>query len=43
VGGGARFGVGWTLNSGNPAAWLLIAGTVAAWAGLAVLAAAVGM
>ncbi len=26
---GARFGVGWTLNVGNPAAWLIIAGIVA--------------
>jgi uncharacterized membrane protein len=40
---GARFGVGWALNFGNPAAWLLIAGTFAAWAGLAVLGAAAGM
>jgi uncharacterized membrane protein len=40
---GARFGVGWALNFGNPVAWLLIAGTFAAWAGLAVLGAAAGM
>jgi uncharacterized membrane protein len=40
---GARFGVGWTLNYGNPVAWLLIAGTVAAWAGLAVIGAAAGI
>jgi uncharacterized membrane protein len=40
---GARFGVGWAPNFGNPAAWLLIAGTAAAWAGLAVLGAAAGM
>ena len=40
---GARFGVGWMLNYGNPVAWLLIAGTFAAWAGLAVLGAAAGM
>ena len=40
---GARFGVGWTLNFGNPVAWLLIAGFVAWWAGLAVLGAAAGM
>jgi uncharacterized membrane protein len=40
---GARFGVGWTLNFGNPVAWLLIAGFVAWWAGLAVLGAAEGM
>jgi uncharacterized membrane protein len=40
---GARFGVGWMLNFGNPAAWLIIAGTVAWWAGLALLGAAAGM
>jgi uncharacterized membrane protein len=40
---GARFGVGWAPNFGNPAAWLLVVGTVAAWAGLAVLGAAAGM
>jgi uncharacterized membrane protein len=40
---GARFGVGWALNFGKPAAWLLIAGFVAWWAGLAVLGAAAGM
>jgi uncharacterized membrane protein len=40
---GARFGVGWMLNFGNPAAWLIIAGIVAWWAGLAVLGAAAGM
>jgi uncharacterized membrane protein len=40
---GARFGAGWTLNFGNPAAWLIIAGIVAAWAGLAVIGAAAGM
>ena len=40
---GARFGVGWMLNYGNPVAWLLIAGTFAAWAGLAMLGAAAGM
>jgi uncharacterized membrane protein len=39
----ARFGVGWTLNFGNPRAWLIIAGTVAAWSGLAALGAAAGM
>jgi uncharacterized membrane protein len=39
----ARFGVGWTLNFGNPAAWLIIAGTVTAWAGLAVIGVAAGM
>jgi uncharacterized membrane protein len=40
---GARFGVGWMLNFGNPVAWLLIAGFVAWWAGLAVLGVAAGM
>jgi uncharacterized membrane protein len=40
---GARFGVGWVLNFGNPVAWPLIAGFVAWWAGLAVLGAAAGM
>jgi uncharacterized membrane protein len=40
---GARFGVGWTPNFGNPVAWLIIAGTVAAWAGLAVIGAAAGI
>jgi uncharacterized membrane protein len=40
---GARFGAGWTLNCGNPAARLIIAGTAAAWAGLAVIGAAAGM
>jgi uncharacterized membrane protein len=40
---GARFGVGWMLNFGNPVAWLLVAGFVAWWAGLAVLGAAAGM
>jgi len=40
---GARFGAGWTLNLGNPAAWLIIAGIVAALAGLAVIGAAAGM
>jgi uncharacterized membrane protein len=40
---GARFGVGWALNFGNPVAWLLIAGFVASWAGLAALAAAAGI
>jgi len=39
----ARFGAGWTLNLGNPAAWLIIAGTVAVLAGLAVTGAAAGM
>src|SRR5277367_3099815 len=29
---GARFGVGWTLNFGNPVAWLVVAGFVAWWA-----------
>jgi uncharacterized membrane protein len=40
---GARFGVGWAPNFGNPVAWLLVAGPVAAWAGLAALGAAAGM
>ena len=40
---GARFGVGWALNFGNPAAGLLLAGFAAAWAGLAALGAAAGM
>jgi hypothetical protein len=40
---GARFGVGWMLNFGNPVAWLLLAGFVAWWAGLAALGAAAGM
>ena len=40
---GSRFGAGWTLNLGNPAAWLIIAGIVAALAGLAVIGAAAGM
>jgi uncharacterized membrane protein len=40
---GARFGVGWTLNFGNPAGWLIIAGTVGTWAGLAVIGVAAGM
>ncbi len=30
----SRFGAGWTLNLGNPAAWLIIGGILAAWAGL---------
>jgi uncharacterized membrane protein len=40
---GARFGVGWALNYGNPVAWLLIAGFIAWWAGLAVLGGEGGM
>ena len=40
---GARFGAGWTLNLGNPAARLIIAGIIAMWAGLAVIGAAAGM
>ncbi len=40
---GARFGVGWTLNYGNPVAWLIIAGFVAWWASLAVIGVAAGM
>ena len=33
----ARFGAGWTLNLGNPAAWLIIGGILAAWAGFIVI------
>jgi uncharacterized membrane protein len=40
---GARFGVGWTFNLANPMAWLVIAGIVATPAGLAALAATVGI
>jgi uncharacterized membrane protein len=40
---GSRFGAGWTLNFGNPAAWLIIAGIVAALAGLAAIGVAAGM
>ena len=40
---GARFGVGWTFNFGNPTAWLVIAGIVAAPAGLAAIGVAAGM
>jgi uncharacterized membrane protein len=40
---GARFGVSWVLNFGNPVAWLLLAGFVAWWAGLAVIGVAAGM
>jgi len=40
---GARFGIGWTFNFGNPTAWLVIAGIVAAPAGLAAIGAAAGM
>jgi uncharacterized membrane protein len=40
---GARFGVGWALNFGNPVAWLFLAGFAAWWAGLAALGAAAGM
>jgi uncharacterized membrane protein len=39
----ARFGVGWTVNFGNPAAWLIIAAITATVAGLAVIRAAAGM
>lgn len=39
----ARFGLGWTLNLGNPAAWLLIGAILASGAGLAVLRIAAGM
>ena len=40
---GARFGVGWALNFGNPVAWLIVAGFVAWWAALAVIATAAGI
>ena len=40
---GARFGIGWTLNVGNPVAWLLLGGAVATLAGLAVTGVAAGM
>ena len=40
---GARFGIGWTFNFGNPTAWLVIAGIVAVPAGLAAIGAAAGM
>lgn len=40
---GARFGVGWALNFGNPLAWLIIAGFAAWWAGVVVLGLAAGM
>jgi uncharacterized membrane protein len=40
---GARIGVGWTLNLGNPAAWLTIAVVIATVAGLAVLRLAAGL
>ena len=40
---GSRFGAGWTLNFGNPAAWLIITGIIAALTGLAVIGAAAGM
>jgi uncharacterized membrane protein len=40
---GARFGVGWALNYGNPLAWVLIIGFATGWAGLAVIGAAAGM
>jgi uncharacterized membrane protein len=40
---GARFGVGWTLNFGNPLAWLLIAGLVAVVTGLVVIRVAAGL
>jgi uncharacterized membrane protein len=40
---GARFGVGWSLNYGNPIAWLIITGIVAAPAGLVVIGLAAGM
>jgi uncharacterized membrane protein len=39
----ARFGAGWTLNLGNPAAWLIIGGIFAAWAGLIVIGVVAGV
>ena len=39
----ARFGVGWTLNLGNPAAWLIIAVIIATVASLAVIRIAAGL
>lgn len=39
---GARFGVGWALNYGNPAAWLVIAGFAAWWVGVVVFGIAAG-
>jgi len=39
----ARFGVGWTLNLGNPAAWLIIGGIFAAWAGFIVIGVLAGI
>jgi uncharacterized membrane protein len=40
---GARFGVGWTFNVGNPMAWLIIAGIVAVPVGLAAISVAAGL
>jgi uncharacterized membrane protein len=40
---GARFGVGWTLNFGNPIAWLIVGAIVVVAAGLAVIRAFAGM
>jgi len=39
----ARFGAGWTLNLGNPAAWLIIGGIFAAWAGFIVIGVLAGI
>ncbi|MGA2825940.1 MAG: DUF5808 domain-containing protein [Streptosporangiaceae bacterium] len=39
----ARFGVGWTLNLGNPTAWLTITGIIAAPAGLTLIGIVAGM
>ena len=40
---GARFGVGWTFNLGNPMARVIIAGMVAAPAGLVLIWVAAGL
>ena len=40
---GARFGVGWTFNLGNPMARVIIAGIVAAPAGLVLIWVAAGL
>jgi uncharacterized membrane protein len=34
---GARFGIGWTFNLGNPVAWLIIAAIATIPAGLAAI------
>jgi uncharacterized membrane protein len=40
---GARFGVGWRLNFGNPIAWLIVGAIVVVAAGLVVIRAIAGM